>query len=522
MPGLRESILGGDVPALLITIYERSAKPDGGKHPAKGSGPLTLSPADDVVLDGVWFRPALADWPVVRRSVDFDTRSLTTAEVVLRLMPDALDESHLSPQNPDTLRCRIDLGVDGGSLDDVLNLVDGIVVGTTSPGLERGIEIRVLDEPDDRGAEVPGGPVTPSEFPEMPVEVVGKAWRRVIAGPFPYPVAAVQISRDGRRHYLCDPPLTVGPSTITAAGRSLAGLTGWAVKTSVSAGPIAFPYTEIVLQDSLDSLGLTGPVLALGGVGVPVETTNPIELVASLGGIPISRRARVLFARTGSGLQASFQSRAAARDVLLKRLIPQTPLSAGFRSGELDAWPVLVPASELIVREGVEVLAPTRAMEETRGVESVLNSVEVRYGRSVSPFTLEAGATSSVLVSSTSRDIPAWARKILAGSVSRYGVRHGVIEARDLVDRSRAVVLGLAHALLRSQVRQVRRYRLVWDLIEYVDLWTLLTITDDLVGWSEKRAWVTEIAIDRLGPTITVETEEHWDEIEKFSARFAA
>lgn len=505
--------------AILVTLaLSRDAgRLAEGRHIATLPGALRYATARNVTTsDGYPFWPLLSEWPVVTYRIAPEERRFETPQVDVRVIPHSFfPNDALKPGSAISMMGRIDLWTPNTSLDTVIPLVQGPVIAASRQRRGGGISFTIRDGEPSEDVDFPANELTftREDFLNAPEDVIGRARRLIIMGPFPYPIPAVQIDAEGRLFYLMEPPVSGEPTEFYVGGNKLE-------RDFPSVKTMSFPnqperkFTALEFRESVNQTSFFGDVSAAGGLGI--MTTSPIMLLLrDVGGYELTGQAESLLNATQKQFTGSalFNQGAKVLEIVRERLLPQTTLAMTFRMGRIHAVDLGGVGSDrqIAVGQGLR----WRIQNETTSLDSandVYNIIVVKYNRTIT----------SVLSNPMRRGLFVLDEKyggsigsILAASQHEYGRRVLEIDAADIYendddgDTPESVrQLGELEARLHAYEHRKFTYDCDWLDGMGMDVYDRRLLTDSDEELEDEPVRVVEWSLLATGPRLTFQTED--------------
>lgn len=493
-------------------------------HPARIPGALRYATASNVTAvseeDGGTFPfwPFIARWPDIEYVLAPEQRRAEIPAIALNLLANAeFDERFLMPtRGGPAAFLRVDLWTDGVPLERTIPLLVGGITDTRRSGIDGAVTLEATDGDALTGRQFPPGNLvlTRDDFPDAADDVIGRARRQFIYGPFPFDVLCTPI--DGltgtiRRLYLCDHALDGLPTQARIGGEIYRG--PYALNAITRHSPSSgSPYTEISFGDPnnpipISELGYSGVVTVSGGVGIS-NRNAVMALMEDYAGYVMSREAKSILSNLNFNLNILLNSPANVLDIVTRRILPQTDMVGTFRGGEFQIYRLLSQSPSRSMSPGDGLRDFVRDGDSETSINDVHNVIEVRYGRVAGSGALNPFAPVVISKSSGGR-----IGRLLGASQSMYGPRTLALQASDLgTDASGRPVgptrLGELVAQLCAFVHRKFTYDAEWlDGME-VDLNWLVRLTDPANSLSGTKTRVVKKRILPTGPRITFQTED--------------
>lgn len=492
VPALRH---GRFRPVMLLTICFDAKDFVRYAHPAQA--PRSLRAATECVeitdADGAVypFWPTM-DWADAAREWSPQERRAPVASTQIRLSALAqFPHDAIRPGLPPSVYGRLDLWTPGVSLEQTIPLLAGPISSATNDRPTGGIRITLDDGDTERHVQYPPGDATISldDFPDAPDMVVGTARRQTIFGPFPDPIPAIQISKDGRRWYLCEPACVAAPYTFQIGGVEVGSLDRPSVRTARLASDPSRTYTEIVFPDGAGQSALQGWVTAGGGIGLATDSI-PLTLLRDIGGYRIGAQAERDLLRVAGQFDFTVLLRNSGNvyEVVRDRILPQTDLVLTQHLNEITTLQLngLTSDGRLAVGQGIWQRVDQEQSRATS--DDVWNVIEVLYRRSYLSVDPNSPLTRSAYVVDSDYGGPIGS--LLAESQRLYGRRELRIEAADLITGPHGglplgvVRLAETTATLSAMPARPVVYDLTWQAGLSLDLNDRRQITDSVLGYA--------------------------------------
>lgn len=504
---------------ILLTIL-LDGDPTDERHP--GTQPRVIraatslaTPVSSVTGQMYPYWPTLMNWPVIVREFSPHERRAPVSRIDVKLSRDAgFPLSTVLPATVPFVTARLDLWTPGLTLEEALPRLAG-PISAGKPDWETG-GVTITIEDGDTQSEVPFPPgqqtIDLGNFPQAPDLVVGRARRQIIFGPFPYPIPATQIDREGRRWYLCDPALSAPPTAFQVGGVPVTGIDRPTVAVGHMAADPTRTYTQLVFPQPIKQAGLIGAVTASGGVGYPT-TSAAVTLLRDIGGYALTAHAKLELDRVGRDFDFSvfLNNSSNVLDIVEKRILPQTDLVMTQHLNQIEVFRLLgeTQTQKIGMGEGFWNRVP---MEEplTSSLD-VWNAIEVKYRRTVLPMVSTILSRNAYVVD---KDYGGPIGHLLTQSQKRYGRRFLSLEAADLVEAGEdGLPLGVVRlAELTAQLTAMSHRRWAWDAIwsrgldiEIGDRWL---VTDPARGLTETPMRCVRTELQPAGPRVFMQTED--------------
>lgn len=533
-PGWRVRLAAGLSPVVLVTINPYGPLPTrsnrsmadpwtASPHLALQPGSICLATHRNVEVTDtasgrrVPFWPYLK-WPTVERRMAPHERRAEIAEVALEILPDAA----LGPILRDggggqAAVARVDLWLPGIGLENVYPLLGGPVTGSVNqPRREGPVRLGVTDGDPDLEVRYPPGPLTRADFPDAPDWVWNQEFRQTLLGAGIERMYLIPIDREGRRFYLCDPPMLLPPTRIEK-GKKFdepgAQIYGASVFEGVT--PTGWRYTGVELEEPLREVAsLDQNLYASGGFGLAAE--NPVDFLLKQAGILLTPRARQLLPALTRDFPLSvwLDDQEEGVQTTVHNLLAQTAYVGTWQRGRFDLIPLQRHAPEISVALGRELLFRLAQQEPETSITRVWNAFEVRVGRS--------GASGEALytVFRDSSHGPARMQALCRRSEQLYGRRFTAIEAPDLEiewhegtfadPKGSPAAERYADSLVRmhAMVHTPHAYKADWLTALSVDLGWRAKLTDTRESLSDTKTRVVGLRYQPDGPEVTLQTRD--------------
>lgn len=496
----------------LVTIFPASLACSEHCHPAEQAGAIRLSVehADvESMVGRLPFWPLLLDWPPMKERIFPRERRAEIPSTQFRILTESgFPTEGTVPDQPTSFMCRIDLWAPGLTLSQVIHRLMGQITAAPVEGTERAISITVQDGPPFGDREIGESFIQADDFPDAPDEVLGRARRYFVIGPFPDPLPTIPIDRDGRRFYFMDAETFEPPDQFYVGGVLEEENIPTVVFRPFPTDPTQ-RYTEVVFPRPIsDSLRLGG-VLVAGGVGI---SDDPFMAIAEdIGGFDLTPQAKALFAEASSRFSAQvfLNATASAFDLLRSRLLPQTDLIATWRAGKLHAYRLRGETDGGSALLGAGLLYRVNQPQSQSVQGNIFNVIEVQYRRNI---LADLGEVPFRSVLTVDQSYGGEIGTLLAESQRRYGRRLLQIPALDLVGGADAVPMGvmeLAELEARLHALEARQhtYDVTWEWWLGIGINSRRTLTDPDEGLNGVQVRVVGEELLPTGPRITFETE---------------
>lgn len=504
----------------ILTILLDGGDPYGDFHPALQPHVLrcatqTASVTSRETGESYPFWPSLAQWTPVAEEWAPHERRAPIAQATAKLLPSAgfPSDATISAVAP-YITFRLDLWTPGIDLEDAYPLMAGSIVDGVPDRETGGVELTLEDGDTRRQVPFPPGQqtITLDDFPDAPDLVVGQARRQTLFGPFPYPIPAIQIDREGKRWYLCEPAVVAAPLHFQVGGIEVRGADRPVVTTATLGSDPNRTYTQLVFRQPVRQAGLIGAVTASGGVGF--ATSTPLRtLLVDIGGYPLSRRAELEIGRMERRFNFSvfLNNSSNVMDIVQQRLLPQTDCVLTQHLNQVDLLRLLAPSAQRRIGIGTGFWSRVREQQPLTRTEDVYNVIEVKYRRTVLPVTSDILSRNAYVIDANYGG-PIGA--LVAASQKRYGRRLLSLEAADLVESgSGGLPLGVVElAETTAQLTAFPHRRYVYDAIwssgmSFARNDTAL-VTDEARGLSDTPMRVVRREIRPTGPRLWLATDD--------------
>jgi len=383
------------------------------------------------------FWPWLQSWPTVTKEFAPQERRASISETTVQVLADSRITARLIDRGGgQKMTARIDLvpldanGRPMVTLEHVYPLMGGKVSAVQYDRRTGGCSLTITDGDPDVVQVYPPGPITRQDFPDAPPWVVDVNYRRVIVGPFPERLICVQIDRERKVFYLCDPPATLPPTRFQKGGVELPS----GLRHEIRQGP-NFRYSAIVSDVAADELlpGVTAEVSCSGGVGI--NDKNVFELLLSeQQGLQLSANAKMLLSTFNRdfGMGVTFDGQSDVLSLIRNRIQGQTPFCFTLARNQVDLLRLngVTPTRRLGV--GTGLLFRLDKQDPETSVNSVFNAIEVRAGRDQFASSSTTGAAPLIRIYRDSTHGTAAIRHLCRKSEQLFGRRFLAIDANDL------------------------------------------------------------------------------------------
>ena len=384
---------------LTLDLAGRDPSPSGAAHLALQPGALRYATnLGAYVLSAsgrtVPFLPYLTTWPAIAQTLAIQDRTAEMAEPSFEILASSGLAATLRDRGGALgLTARVDLWCRRTTLEQSIPLLAGVVTDAKVDRRTSGVTLTIADGDPNRAIPWPPGPITLADFPEAPDSVIDVESRTTVSGGDPDNlqwINCIQIDREGRRFYVCDPAGTSGPTIVEKDGEAIE--TGWHVEVRETSGPSLFEYREIVFDSPVSDLanGINPWIRAYGVIGI--TNVDPISFYAQVAGLPLSPQAQAsladYFADPRMRLQIVNDQSGNALDIIRTRLVPQTPFAWTQHLGQADLIDLRTPASGYKMGIGNGLLFRTTVQAAQTPSESVFNAFELLCGEAGSQYRI--------------------------------------------------------------------------------------------------------------------------------------
>ena len=488
-------------------------------HPARWTSTLRASTHNDSFVtsnadsEEYPFWGTITKWPDIKLSIKPEERRYdnVSVSVTLNNLSGYLDKFEKTFATDDVWG-RLDLWTEGVPLEDTIPLVAGQLENPqwSTPGDDVSLTIK-----DKHDAEPTGWPfenefLDNDEFPVLPLYLRGRARRKYVFGPVLGLLECFQIDNVGKEFYYAEPQFEFPPQEFYIGDVEVSKTFTPIVKTARTAitGEL---YTKIVFPRSINSEDYTGQVFAGGPNTVGADPTRIIPTILSrVPGLRFTARAKTYLSYlerigifdyyaliTGSGNPLT---------IVMERLLAQTGLAAGWRTGRLDIFKLGSATPQTHFEIGSNLIDRIRIKEPKTKMESVKNAIEVSYRRHhIRPHDDGTFGQYKVLVDS---HLPSAVQSLLISSEANYGRRLLKVDAADLWNPQNAKELGESIAGLTAFQHRKYSYQVEYRHALRTDLNYRVELSDELEGLVDKKCRVVELDFKEDHVEITFQTDD--------------
>lgn len=455
------------------------------------------------------FLPFVAEWPTVTRTLRPEERKCEITDVPVSLLGSSGFAEVLRDSGAAAgMTARLDLWAPGIDLEDVLPLAGGRITQARWDRITSGVALTITDGDPMRDTPYPPGPITREDFPDAPAHVVDVESRQTVFGVFTQPLRCVQIDRERKRFYVCDPPLVM-VWTVQKGGEEIG--TGWHLETNTAA--TGWEYSELVFDAPIDDIatGLSDEITCAYGVGI--SYADPISYLLDVAGVVPNDRAAFLlgtyFSNPELALPVAIDTTGNALDIVRSRLIPQTPFvfTLHRQRAELitlfDIYNRPVSRGTVGIGDGL-IFRMAQQSEETQP-ENVHNALDLRCGDAVQ-VVRDAGHGDDAITGLLTRSTAANGRRYLKLDMPDLWIQLDLMGQPFACPAGRLLADGIAR--LVAMPHRPHQYQATWLHGMAYELGDRMALADTDQGLDDAPVRVTGLSYQSTGPVVTFQTED--------------
>jgi hypothetical protein len=453
-------------PEFLVTLLFGHRLKDvlaDGIHPAALPGALRLctgtNPHYTYHQKPLFFSPSILSEPSLSHEIIPQERRFVTSEFSVDISSTARFPFQIFEEGGTLcIFMVVDLAHPNIDISESIRLFSGQVTSSSFDRKTDKISLTAEDGEPGRSVAFPPGNITlgRDQFPTMPISIDGTYTRKAVLGDVTYPILCPQVD-EGSLFYICDSTITLhssasaSPFTVFLNGEEHSNYT------------VVVKENNSPITDALNTRGVASfiqfskkydhlPFVMCSGFTGMSPKKHPILTLLEYGQYVISDEASSKLQEHPLLLSALVNNTAPVLDIVLDRLLPQTPYFGGFLAGEFQVFDLDGFPSGMHLYPGSGLYGLVSAAEGDLG--SVYNAIDIKYHRNIDSVTdFDATRKSYLLDVSTTHGA---LQRELQHSEAIYGRRYITLNMPDIpvLEDPPDIVQEIAHDFLMLSSRQ--------------------------------------------------------------------